>query len=1194
MNVSDLLIQKMNHPAWSTRELARLFEKIAIVRKRVWTLALLRGMFGGCWLWLISLLVFGTLCAHVPMPTQVRAGILILHVLAIVAGAWLGLRYAATGKQGIRGLRLRAWALHCEELYPAMRGTLVTCVDLAEDAEGRAAFETNPVALALLKETSKRFAFFDPIAAVPRRLYTLTQFGAALPLVLFGLLSFFYPGYTLATAKALYNYEMPVMAGFVADQDASGEITVSPGDTEVPRGGAVDITATFTLSGATQQIGNTSLRILEHTDKGDHVRAYPMLKDEKQKNVFHLKVRDIANPMDYQVTAELETIKTAPQKSTTRNVQTKLFKITPYDPPLIELIRSAIRFPEYTHLPEQQVDGTYIAGLKQSTVTVRVQSNHALQSARLVPVKGESLQGTINANGDELQRRTAEFTLVISGEQSLRLEVVDKSDRANVDQPVVMIHMQEDGVPVIKVKRPGGDWAVHRIAEVSFEIEATDDFGLRDVELEYRVNDGTPVTVPLYTPGEGQPQALQQTMTHLLAIEDLNLVVGDCIYYRFIARDMQAAQPKEGQEEKGAGYSQPYFLTIRPFEQIFLEGGSGPAASVSPAPNERQVIVATSRVADRMSQLPEAERKSMLSDISRTQREVRSLTERLKLKLLPTVPNRAERIAHLDSAIADMRKAEALLDADDPKGALAPENSALRHQIAALAGLPLMDVDGNGMPSPYPPDMPTALSGQKTESTKSKYELADKSSAMKLDKRLVEALENVRAFAKRQKEFTETLKREEAPQGEGGGSVGAQFEDTLKQAEENRRELEKLRETVERLADADEELAKKLRETLDQVGQELAKTAEALAKKDMVQAQGDNARAMEKLRELELDLNKALNQDAPGRLRAVKESLDAWIDRQKALKDESAALKAKQQDAGQATRFGLADQQAQLGSEMKETATSALPAVAAASGASGAKGAKGDNGAGGAGNSGTVGNSAPQQKSMQEAQSTLNAAAEESNLAAQDLKASRDATVANRQKAVLEQLERARNAVQQILDAMPDAPDGKLERALEAVRNIKKTLQPPETAPPPQGERVPDHPWSPQPPGPPIADAQKEINTLRELMGQDAQAGPLIQAIAEGPTGPNSGAQTGSPGSQGAGDSGRIAPDSPVWAALDRLEELLEQRLQLADQAQRLQQTPAEDLPPRFRDMASKYFEALGMHTQSESTPKTGSQHGSN
>ena len=48
-----------------------------------------------------------------------------------------------------------------------------------------------------------------------------------------------------------------------------------------------------------------------------------------------------------------------------------------------------------------------------------------------------------------------------------------------------------------------------------------------------------------------------------------------------------------------------------------------------------------------------------------------------------------------------------------------------------------------------------------------------------------------------------------------------------------------------------------------------------------------------------------------------------------------------------------------------------------------------------------------------------------------------------------------------------------------------------------------------------------------------------------------------------------------LLASLEGLEEMLLRKIGVRDQMQRLRQTPRESLPPRFREMAAKYFEAL-------------------
>lgn len=59
------------------------------------------------------------------------------------------------------------------------------------------------------------------------------------------------------------------------------------------------------------------------------------------------------------------------------------------------------------------------------------------------------------------------------------------------------IEAQEDGDPVIKIRRPARDAKVNPLEEVPIEVEASDDFGLRELTLRYSVNGGDEKTVQM-------------------------------------------------------------------------------------------------------------------------------------------------------------------------------------------------------------------------------------------------------------------------------------------------------------------------------------------------------------------------------------------------------------------------------------------------------------------------------------------------------------------------------------------------------------------------------------------------------------------------------------------------------------------------------------------------------------------------
>src|SRR5437764_13086405 len=59
------------------------------------------------------------------------------------------------------------------------------------------------------------------------------------------------------------------------------------------------------------------------------------------------------------------------------------------------------------------------------------------------------------------------------------------------------IEAQKDHPPTVTIKRPGRDAKVNPIEQVTVAVEASDDFGLRDVSLHYSVNGGQEKTVPV-------------------------------------------------------------------------------------------------------------------------------------------------------------------------------------------------------------------------------------------------------------------------------------------------------------------------------------------------------------------------------------------------------------------------------------------------------------------------------------------------------------------------------------------------------------------------------------------------------------------------------------------------------------------------------------------------------------------------
>jgi hypothetical protein len=790
-------------------------------------------------------------------------------------------------------------------------------------------------------------------------------------------------------------------------------------------------------------------------------------------------------------------------------------------------------------------------------------------SAQLIDDKGSSIEGEIIETGDEGQSNLALFDLQIQEELSLRLKITDTDNHPNVNPPLVVIYAEQDQPPTIQIKRPGADWAVHRIAEINFEVEAGDDYGVSEVAWEYHINDQPPVTEVLMTTLAGQSASREQRVSRNLALEDLNLQVGDSMVYRFKANDQQPDL------KQSVAWSQPFFLTIRPFEQAFFKGEQKPPGSGVPIPSERQVIVATLRLLDRQDSLAPDEVKEISTDIASTQNVVRTETQKLRSKLqgLQDVPDLSERLAHLDTAVEEMQQAEQLLSAIRPEEALPHENSALRHQIAALAGLPQFQNWANSaMASPFPPDPMTDLLGQRLEFDKDKYELFDKAKGQQMDQQLQEALEKVRALARRQKEFMETVRRELKEDRQGNAPPGNLSEDERanpeeemrRQSEENRRLLDRLREAVEALDQLDDETLRKLKQAVNQAAQELAKLDNALSKKDLEQAEGANARAMEELLNLDQELESTQRRHAQQQLRQILARVDQWIQRQQVLKEQTGSLKDQSTPELQQARDEVVQKQVQL-QEETQVAADILDRT-------------GDDGP------------VADRPALNELNKQLSQAGDWMQQAAENIEASRDSQAQRGQDAVVRQLQKVQDALQKHIAQQAGSPLERLQQALATVRALQDELQPDGNTQSTQSgqQESQQQGTSPAPTTMMTGSDSRAISlTPRQLRLRLEQVNELIQdnKRLETPfkevrlklTSQSNENQGASPG----GGSGEGMSEDMVQT-LEAFEALLIEQIELLGHMHRLEQMPQEDLPPIFREMADKYFEALAAGDQTE------------
>lgn len=1114
------------------KSLSEIYRKMHIIRNRSWYHALIRSFSFGIWLWMISLLVFGSIVYLLPLPPIVRILLLLVQAILILWGIRCGIAISS-----VKHRTLRDWALRCEELMPTLKHRLVTCVDLATESDSETTFSSNPVAMALLKQTTTHFRAFNPDRLISRIPKVRIFLGIFLPLIVS--LSFFlaFPTFCKNLSSSLYNLKIPEGGSLftLPGKNRVKEIIVTPGDVELPQGESVIIHAEVTMFGSGKLEKPPILHILP---EGGEEKSMDMLKrDSSEKPSWMFALHDIAFPLRYEVGAD--------------SIHSKTYKISPFLPPSIESVTTEIIWPEYTGKKTETIQGTYIRALRGSLANLRLKASHSLLSARLVPEKGAPEQGRIE---DSL----AVFDLQASESRSWHAEIIDSANHKNPDPPLIQLHVVDDEAPGVTVTRPGADWSVHRIGEVTLETLVTDDIGIKGIRFEYRLNEREPVSMKLTPDPFEQNAPTQQKITHVLNLEEMNLDVGDVIYYRFQARDGQPDQ------DKGACYSQPFFLTIRPFTESFYKGGPG-AGMDMPQVDEFQIIVATTRLIDMKKGLAPDDFMDQSQTISRGQRAIRleALRLRDKIKNLKDFPDIAERLNHMDKAVQDMQAAEDLLSTGKPEKALRHENSALRHLLAATAGLPISFNWGAGSLTPSGNSFTMNLSEQKLEIKKDKYEL-DSPSRLEgeTDRKLLEVMRKIKDLSKRQKNFAETIRREkmETSQG-GGGAPNVRFEKMRREIEESRFQLERLRDEFKKIDFPDK---KKQEDALEKAAKILSALDSAARKRELGEVVSLNVRILEELQELELALNLSRKDFEQKHLLKIKKDLDQLKTSQDELKMQTENADFNNTSSGPV----LSAKQKQLTHDARVIASDVQWLQ----------------------NKSNI----SMEKSLGKIKDKLSEAVQWMDQSAKQILAG-DQSMATRSHLAIE---RRLRELQELVNTLIKQTGGnrinKLENALESVQSLQNQLksQDPDSNEGNNGssgqkgsggkqsekkreEQNPNTEQTPQAsktsgsysPAPTPSEFRFLVKNIREKLREEPLFKPLLDELEE----LNLQLQV---------PKNRLDYEAKFYLeiseVLKNLEELLKEQLEMDSQMQRLRQMDGEELTPEYEDMAARYFEALG------------------
>jgi hypothetical protein len=651
-----------------------------------------------------------------------RAALIAAVVAILVLLAW----------RPLARLRRNGGAEVLEQRLPEQHGRIRTYLDSlrARDARG-----TSPL-LDLLAEDAAAIAERTPLHTIAsnRRLGAALALGV-LAVIALALLLTAAPGvWSLASRHVLLGAELP------RKLTPARSIVVQPGDATVRRNSDLAIRAA--MAGFRPQ---TAQLFVRYSRDAAWERA-PMQASGEDAAAFEFTLYAVRAPLSYYVEAD--------------GARSAEHAVGVVDLPKIERVRLTYQYPEWTGLDplvdEQDRDIRAVAG---TSVKVEVFADAPLEAPALI----------VDGAARELAREDRASVGAIAVEKPGRYQIgarvanefVALSDEYDIE-------IAPDEKPTIEIVKPGRDWRASSIEEVPVNVEAQDDFRLRQVELRYSVNGGEWRSVPL---GGGVKQSEKQSLLRLEELgpqsggEGSRLVPGDLVSYYAVAKD-----------RRNAVQTDLYMVQVQPFERRFTQAQAGAAGGGMTddqgaiSERQREILLATwnlqrndERNARSRGQLQD--NAQMLSELQATlANQARTLAERTRARaslederiktFVESLTRAAEAMEPAARSLSEFRLADAVPSEQQALQQLLRAEAAFRDVQVSMQ----QDQQGGGAQGAR---NFTEMFELEMDLEKNQYESESAASMQASEQELSEAIRKLKELAERQERLAQEAQRQE-------------------------------------------------------------------------------------------------------------------------------------------------------------------------------------------------------------------------------------------------------------------------------------------------------------------------------------------------------------------------------------------------------------------------------------------------
>src|ERR1019366_7664472 len=354
-------------------------------------------------------------------------------------------------------------------------------------------------------------------------------------------------------------------------------------------------------------------------------------------------------------------------------VKSSTYKLSVVDLPGVKKIRVTYHYPSWLGLKDEVEDpGGDLRAVEGTRADVAITTDKPLANGVLMMDDGSKVP--LNRGSDGILMAT----VPILKDGQFHIAAMEGGDDVRLSEDY-FIEAQRDKPPEIKMTRPGRDFKASPIEEVTVQVDAKDDFGLKSVELHYSVNGAPEKIVAMPVGGK------TASGTSTIALEDFKVEPGDVVSMYALAKDARTKT-----------ITDIYFIEVQPFERNYTQsqqaggdgGGGGEEDQSQISRRQKEIIAATwNQLKGAGAKGTDAENAAFLASVqSKLRDQAKSLADRMKARQLTDAGDSFKSfVKDMETAVEAMGPASEKLKGARWQDALPPEQKALQYLMRAEA-----------------------------------------------------------------------------------------------------------------------------------------------------------------------------------------------------------------------------------------------------------------------------------------------------------------------------------------------------------------------------------------------------------------------------------------------------------------------------------------------------------------------------